>query len=423
MAEQLESFLDNLEKSQLETLGSQLKQAENVVSLILSHLEEDAADPLSSRLYHSLYTCSKIRDDFGVRLFVLECIPPVIRNYLTASAEMNSGLKSRIEPCLMEIYNQEVIARDIVPGKKAFKIPTLAKPSVYHKLPRGKAGSSQLLTESALHSHNRKAVKVTPDSLEKVTKVTASNRMAIIAVILNCYRSAISTISVHSREALCHMITRLAISGFPQCLPLEYDPSLGPCRNPKVLPLNEHALKKAASRPRLIFPTQLLQEFTSLVYFSLYNEECAAALQSLHFLHKRADFDGIAELLLVTNAIINSMGLPDGKPGEGHLGIAIKTDKTLLHQQSAMFAGIDTPDEGAVAVPVRRVSSLPEIHVVEEEDVVEVEAAVADIKQQDEGIEMVSTAQVTISGVEKDADVNSGDLAAWTGGSDRETFV
>ncbi|XP_065834912.1 hyccin-like [Oscarella lobularis] len=367
----VETFLDSLDSCSPNDLKSRINAAGDVIESILTEIETNPTSQLSCRVYHLLY---KIRDS-GVKLFLLECFPPLLWQYLIASARMNAELKSRIEPCLIEIHNREVVEREIVPGNRTFEIPSLSKPSIYHKLPHGKSGGSQLLTESALRSHN---VKASPESLRKVDKITGSNRMTVLAVILNCYRVSIGLLSVPSRQSLCHVFTRLSVSGFPQWIPIQL-------RFPdEVASLDQDFLKEAASCPRLTFSVQFLQEIASILYFSLYNKEGPAALQALNVFHKRVSYDGISEVLMVTNAIINSMDLPNGNPGSNCF--SFKPDQLVWKSTSP---GVNTTDAGIVEGTLRRTSSLPEIRVDDD-------TASRDFLEK-EAIEMVSPSDVLAS--------------------------
>ncbi|XP_062518903.1 hyccin-like isoform X2 [Corticium candelabrum] len=332
-------------RTNVEQLASKVNGNARLVEDIIQLVTKEAESELAFIVYEWLYNCYKLRHD-DISLFVLQCTSPIIYNYLSAISSMNAQLQSHTEPCLLEIYNQVAVEGDAVRGKQAFSIPSVAKSSIYHhrKTLQGKPSSTPLLTESALNKHDLKSQKVASLSLSRISRVIACNRMSVVAVVLCRIQAVMLDMSLTARISFCHMCVRLVASGFPQWTAALSIDSLRFSHLQSSSSLSHSEIMELAVKQRLHLTSTVLHEMISSVYVCLYHDEYLAARQAVEAIRLRAQFDGVAHVLLAANAMLNGLKSIDGDPMAGPLGFSFASSQVMSRKTSTVKYQLDVID-------------------------------------------------------------------------------
>ncbi|XP_063954185.1 hyccin-like [Lytechinus pictus] len=224
----------------------------------------------------------------------------------------------RIESLLLGIYNLEVVEADGTPRAETFTIPTLARPSIFHE-----PMSPLSLSDNILLSHQNDHTVLTRGPLPQISTVNGQNRGSIICHVLAQYNADIGFLSSLSLQSMCAVYSRLALTGFSNSIPghppsSSTSSSSGQRSKSTDLHLNLH------NHPRIPLTPNILLEMMTGVYFAMFNGHATAATQALEDIHFRASYELYPEVLLVTNAIKNSLETnPSGRPSDGPVGINI----------------------------------------------------------------------------------------------------
>eukprot|EP00057_Strongylocentrotus_purpuratus_P003661 XP_003727096.1 PREDICTED: hyccin [Strongylocentrotus purpuratus] len=213
---------------------------------------------------------------------------------------------------------QEVVEADGTPRAETFTIPTLARPSIFHE-----PMSPLSLSDNLLLSHQNDHTVLTRGPLPQISTVNGQNRGNILCHVLSQYNADIGFLSSLSLQSMCAVYSRLALTGFSNSIPSHPSSSSSSSSSGQRsksadlhLNLNNH--------PRIPLTPNIMLEMMNGVYFAMFNGHATAATQALEDIHFRASYELYAEVLLVTNAIKNSLETnPSGRPSDGPVGINI----------------------------------------------------------------------------------------------------
>lgn len=79
-----------------------------------------------------------------------------------------------------------------------------------------------------------------------------------------------------------------------------------------------------ALRPRIPLNSSFLLELVHAVYYAMFNDFATIAIQALEDIHRRASFEMYTDVILVTNAVRNSLSTNvSGQPNDGPMGLNI----------------------------------------------------------------------------------------------------
>ena len=102
-----------------------------------------------------------------------------------------------------------------------------------------------------------------------------------------------------------------------------------------VAALQEWAMALAQGA-RVQLSSELLIELLNAIYFALFKEVKDARV-ALNDVSARAGYELLPDVLLVTNAIHNSlMSNPSGQPGDGPIGISVAVSNPTLPNKNAL---------------------------------------------------------------------------------------
>jgi hypothetical protein len=87
--------------------------------------------------------------------------------------------------------------------------------------------------------------------------------------------------------------------------------------------------------PRIPVSPGLLIELLNGLYFVMFNGQPREALRALELIQQRACYELYADVLLVTNAVMNSLRFnPSGQPEDGPMGISIALQNTAIKKDA-----------------------------------------------------------------------------------------
>ncbi|XP_062540870.1 uncharacterized protein LOC134208924 [Armigeres subalbatus] len=97
---------------------------------------------------------------------------------------------------------------------------------------------------------------------------------------------------------------------------------------------NQSSLSSSKPVPRIAINSQFLVELAHANYFAMFNEFASAAIEAVNDLHNRACYEMLPEVILVTNAIRNSLHAnPSGQPSDGPMGISVALTPATAHSR------------------------------------------------------------------------------------------
>ncbi|XP_053690072.1 hyccin isoform X2 [Sabethes cyaneus] len=317
-----------LQDSELRTFAAQHENDYEISKALYTILNErvkykDLIYPICNQLCN-IYRSNEIE----LRRFTLQFVPLLIYLYLTSVAQGDKRGCRPIETLLICIYNIEVSSDDGSPKVVSFRMPVLAHASMYHE-------------EKSLHpidlrrweENSNKEVSWGP--LPSVESLNAQNRLKVMTALLFTYNQQLNQIHKPALYHLCKTTSQLVNQGFSkpghvQRASYGNDPTSPQQANATSSPgsqlQNSITLSSSVSRPlpRIAVNSQFLVELAHANYFAMFNEFASAAIEAVNDLHNRACYEMLPEVILVTNAIRNSLHAnPSGQPCDGPMGISV----------------------------------------------------------------------------------------------------
>lgn len=217
-------------------------------------------------------------------------MPTLIYIYLNSVAQGDKKSCRSVETLLISVYNIEITNDDGQAKTVSFRMPVLAQASIYHE-------------EKSLHAsdlrrweeNSNKDVNWGP--LQQVESINAQNRLKVVTALMFVYNQQLSLIPKSALSHLCRISSQLANQGFSK-MGHAHRSSYGSDPNNAIVP-----------KPlcRIPMSSQFLLELLHAVYFAMFNEFGSIAIQSVDDIHNRACYELFPEVILVTNAIKNSL--------------------------------------------------------------------------------------------------------------------
>jgi protein FAM126 len=209
-----------------------------------------------------------------------------------------------VETLLLCAYNIEACNENGILRSVSFRMPVLAQPSIYHE-------------EKNLHSSDLKRYEENINRViswkltQQVTKLNAQNRLDVMASLIFVFNQQISLIPKSAFYNLCKNSSKLAMQGFTK-YGHSYRSSYG--NDPMNTSISSAsssvssgAPNKSNSPPRIPLSQQFLIELLHANYFAMFNEFASVAIQAVDDIHNRACYELFSDVILVTNAIKNSL--------------------------------------------------------------------------------------------------------------------
>uniref|UniRef100_A0A2M4AIC9 Putative beta-catenin-tcf/lef signaling pathway component drctnnb1a n=1 Tax=Anopheles triannulatus TaxID=58253 RepID=A0A2M4AIC9_9DIPT len=309
-----------LQESELRTFAAQHENDFEISKALYSILNErtkykDLIHPICNQL------CNFYRsNEIELRRFTLQFVPMLIYLYLNSVALGDKKGCRSIETLLICIYNIEVSSDDGSPKVVSFRMPVLAQASVYHE--------EKSLQPSDLRRWEENSNKdINWGPLPSIESINAQNRLKVMTALLFTYNQQLNQIHKPALYHLCKTTSLLVNQGFPRLTGGGHmhrssygsDP-ISP-QQPMAMAAPSHVVRPP---PRIAVNSQFLVELAHANYFAMFNEFASAAIEAVTDLHSRACYEMLPEVILVTNAIRNSLHAnPSGQPSDGPMGISV----------------------------------------------------------------------------------------------------
>jgi hypothetical protein len=304
--------------------ASSLCHNEDLIQELYDLFEDDFSHEVIDPVCHQLFDFYRSAD-VVLQRFTLQLVPSLVWAYLYALSYSDKKKCGGIEACLLGIYNLEVVDTNGKAKQKNVTIPSLAVSSLFHEPP---SLASLVLTESALTRYYSDAAHtITIGPLPQVESLNAYNRLPILTFIMNRYSADIVNLSSRSHSMLCKLCSRLTKTGFED---------LGET-GPSLLDFSD-SLSSEIPRRNICFAEELriplssglLVELLSAVYYVMFNGQAQDGRQALEDIHWRASYELYPDVLLVTNAIRNSLQVSSsGQLKDVPMGISIALSPSL----------------------------------------------------------------------------------------------
>lgn len=195
-----------------------------------------------------------------------------------------------VETLLISIYNIEISCEDGQSRTVSFRMPILAQASIYHE--------EKTLNASDLRRWEENSNKdVNWGPMQQVESLNAQNRLKVMTALLFVYNQQLSLIQKSALAHLCRVASQLVTQGFVK-------PGHAHRASYGSDPSNAIAPKPL---PRIPMSSPFLLELLHAVYFAMFNEFGSLAIQTVDDIHHRGSYELFAEVILVTNAVKNSL--------------------------------------------------------------------------------------------------------------------
>lgn len=321
--ESIKEVLGSFSKSESPKRFQQLKSNKDFVNGIFQSLPNQYTHEPIDSVYKGLFELYHEMGKAG-KLFVLQFVPVLIWNYLSATTRRDNQAYGSLEVLLLALYNDEVVNDDGEQNVKKFRLPSLSRPSIYHE-PQQSFTASSTLTETALSRHEQsETIVILPGPGKPQNKITATHRLSVLSVILHQYNANIVYLSDASHCSFCIMALRLAKCGFYKL-----------CQRAKEesgSAFSSEELSRLVNHPRISLSTELIQEMIYGIYFLMYNGQRTLATKALEDLHWQATHSLFAPAHILTNAIKHSLKQTGGLPRDGPLGLEMYLTDTQDNQ-------------------------------------------------------------------------------------------
>lgn len=218
-----------------------------------------------------------------LKRFAMQYIPSLVFLHLTDKSY------TAVQTLLVSLYNLEVIDSKGQPRTLSFRIPSIAQSSIFHD---SSTLEPAFIAENSLRRWeecNTKLVSWGP--LPQVECLNAQNRQRVITALVFLYNQQLANVILQGIEHTCRGISRLVMQGFN---------SAGSARSSIA---SESSLNQGIV-PRIPISSPLLTELLHIVYHAA-DRGAGGAIQALHDITQRANYETFADVLLAANAVKN----------------------------------------------------------------------------------------------------------------------
>lgn len=319
------SDYNSLQESELRTFVAQHENDFEISKALYTILNErakykDLIYPVCNQL------CNFYRsNEIELRRFTLQFVPMLIYLYLNSVALGDKKGCRSIETLLICIYNIEVSSDDGSPKAVSFRMPVLAQASIYHE-------EKTLLPSDLRRWEENSNKEISWGPLPSIESLNAQNRLKVMTALLFTYNQQLNQIHKPALYHLCKTTSQLVNQGFSKVGHMQrssygndpVSPQSGSVTNSPSQLQNQSVLSSNKPLPRIAVSSQFLVELAHANYFAMFNEFASAAIEAVNDLHNRACYEMLPEVILVTNAIRNSLHAnPSGQPSDGPMGISV----------------------------------------------------------------------------------------------------
>ncbi|KAJ6216873.1 hypothetical protein RDWZM_008030 [Blomia tropicalis] len=314
-----------------------------IIETVLEFLDNPENDiELMKLITKKLYELYQ-NDDPHLRLLTICFLPSLIAIYIRVAHNYYNISKTEFHSLailLLTIYNCEIMVSPSQPpqlhlqtqpsqprsdGLKTIdvRIINLSKPSIYHEpnnhtiLPNVPVPP----TQHSLEKMNQNMIENQKISIfgpyEPVEQLLTSNYMAVCAVLLKIYNQNLTDLGTFSHNSLCHYYLRLLKQGTNIDIRQKIKDHLLQDNSNNHFKFSTATSNKYIGHqlilPRNCIPIQLsctfMVELTRSIYYCIYNELADIAFEILELITRRATMKLYTDVLLMVNAIKNSIAI------------------------------------------------------------------------------------------------------------------
>lgn len=311
-----------LSPEEMPSYVSTVRQNEELVTSLYCLFDSLPSLESLEPVYHQLFEFYRTRE-LGLKSFTLEFVPTLIWLYLSSLSINGKKGTNGLEAFLLAVYNLEIVDPDGKPKVKSFRIPTFGQSSVYHE---PVSLGSLALTESVLSRYNQTEAKIWQSGpFPQYEAINSQNRQGILAYLIQCYNVDVANLSPVSHQMMCKACSRIATTGFTNLHQLEEDEGqpLASFRIGEERSKGKRRSQVGELPPRIPVSPALLVEMLSGIYYIMYNGQTTPGIKAAVDIHHRASYELYADVLLVTNAIRNSLQCNAAGHSDGPMGISM----------------------------------------------------------------------------------------------------
>ncbi|XP_069947453.1 hyccin isoform X2 [Cherax quadricarinatus] len=317
---------------------------ERLIHAIYTLFDEKSRCPdLFESTVKQLFALARSKDE-RLREFVLLFAPSLLYIYLSSISFGDKKGVGSVEVALLALYNMEVLDEQGQPRIAPFRLPTLARQSVFHEPASLAPASFTVDSLQRLEAGDTDTVRWGPPT--QMTSVTAATRHHLATAIMVAFNARLASLPKIALMHLCKAVSKMLCQGFNRP-GHHHRSSYGSESSFGLYP---------RPTPRIPVTSELLKELLHAVYFAIhnaakgegtqcpatmpncagqcyhsphvklrrFNEFASLGIQALEDIHMRAQYELFADVLLMTNAIKNSLKVnPSGQPSDGPMGISV----------------------------------------------------------------------------------------------------
>ncbi|XP_003381093.1 glycine cleavage system T protein [Trichinella spiralis] len=281
----LEDYKEKLRDA--ETKPSSVQLQERIINLLRNFQDHANEETIS--------ICSELLDFYHKgqmwRDFCFEFLPSLIECYLLSRCSGSSN----------ELQNADGSLK-----KEVIRLAPATQSSVFNRDPSNVV-TLEGMTEKNVFSLNTEGVhhcQIGPHLA--YSSINASNRFLLLTNLLKTYNSLMDKFSLMSIESYCAMCYSICRSGF-QFETLDVLKSfVGPSLRRQEQHLH-HFMEERPNAPRILLSSYFLVEAINGLQHAMFGNACVSALLAIESIHLRAKYELYTDVLLVTNAILNSL--------------------------------------------------------------------------------------------------------------------
>ncbi|KRX42681.1 Aminomethyltransferase, mitochondrial [Trichinella murrelli] len=296
----LEDYKEKLRDA--ETKPSSVQLQERIINLLRNFQDHANEETIS--------ICSELLDFYHKgqmwRDFCFEFLPSLIECYLLSRCSGSSNVSLAVGTLLITIYNCELQNADGSLKKEVIRLAPATQSSVFNRDPSN-VMTLEGMTEKNVFSLNTEGIhhcQIGPHLA--YSSINASNRFLLLTNLLKTYNSLMDKFSLMSIESYCAMCYSICRSGF-QFETLDVLKSfVGPGLRRQEQHLH-HFMEERPNAPRILLSSYFLVEAINGLQHAMFGNACVSALLAIESIHLRAKYELYTDVLLVTNAILNSL--------------------------------------------------------------------------------------------------------------------
>ncbi|XP_066988127.1 hyccin-like isoform X3 [Macrobrachium rosenbergii] len=346
--------------------------------------ERSRCPDLFESVVKQLFTLARSQDE-QLREFVLLFAPSLLYIYLSSISLGDKKGVGSVEVALLALYNMEVLDEQGQPRISPFRLPTLARQSVFHEPASLAPASFTVDSLQRLEAGDAETVRWGPPT--QMTTVTAATRHHLATAIMVAFNARLATLPKIALMHLCKAASKIVSQGFNRpghhhrsSYGSESNFGIYPRPTPRIPVTSEllaellHAVYFAIPAERSLHDLPLLMSVSMPLahfHYSRFNEFASLGIQSLEDIHMRAQYELFGDVLLMTNAIKNSLKVnPSGQPSDGPMGISVALtpsttsaplSKTII--TNASFRTKKLPDD----IPIQQTEDGKPLNSISEE--------------------------------------------------------